>query len=250
MKRFMRFFSLFLALLLPGQSWAAVAFVQSVNNGSSTDPLTSASAGAVTAGNAIVGCVWLGTVARDIIGVTGAAGADTFTVLNNPTDTTGARGAMFYMLNVTGANPYTVSIDLSFTAGAVIIWHEVSGVATAGALDKNAMNPQQAPGTGADAVVSTPVTTTADGEYIFGCAADPIGSASTWTQTSGWTARVNAISSSRRYASGDQIQSSAGSIEYKGTLSIDAQMVTGIVTLKAPAVGGETGQFYKRWLQQ
>lgn len=214
----------------------AVAFVQSkaANNGLDT-VVTITFDSNVTAGNVIAGHVGWSSTTATISSIADGLG-NTYTPLNNPTTGAFTRAAQFYAENISGGS-CTITVTFSGLVLAVMVAHEISGVATSSALDKNAMNAQTNPGTGTDAVTSTSVTTTTNGQYIFGAVSE-LNEMGTFTQGTGFTSRVDQAG----YSSEDQVQTSAGAIA--ATFTADAGFLvpnTGIMTFKA--AGGGSGTF-------
>lgn len=93
---------------------------------------------------------------------------NTWTPIPNATGGTGGYQAMRYAKNVlAGSNTVTCTLTGAATASALDIF-EYSGVDRTSPLDQSKLTQQVDPGTGANAVSSGSVTTTADGELILG----------------------------------------------------------------------------------
>lgn len=154
-------------------------------------------------------------------------GTNTYTLLHNPTTGDGsARSAMFYCLSVASGSP-AVSANLSAAAFGQVIVHQARGVV---AFDKSALAVQIFPGTGTDAVSSGSVTTTTNGQYIFGASAKCQASGNVLTAGTGFTQRIQQNNSGAASLSESQIQTSAGSIAATFTTSSDGPYMTGIMT--------------------
>lgn len=154
---------------------------------------------------------------------------------------------MFYKENNTGGT--TPNVTATFAAAATpskssIMCHEVSGRATSGALDQKQWNTQNFTGNGTDFITSGSVTTTTNGQYIFGATHGQFGDVPTagTNYTMGPAGSVNHTYG--EYLTNDQ--TSAGSIA--ATFSVASGTdgwITGIMTFKAPASGGGD-YFYRR----
>lgn len=176
----------------------------------------------------------------------GTATLSAWTERHNPTTLgTIGRAAMFYAL-VTGAGSLTVTMTFSATVNAKgISIHEMSGIDTAAPFDVSAMNGQENPGVGVDAVTSSPVTTTADGDYVFGANDNFRQNVSASTGT-GFTGRLDQSGVKTE----DEIQSSAGSIAATFTSPhVADDFITGIMAFK-PAGGAATERHQTRHLRQ
>jgi hypothetical protein len=116
-----------------------------------------------TTGNLICGYVYWSSATETCTGVT--VNGVACTLVHNPTTQGSNRACMFYLQNITGAVTPAVRADFSGTIGTMgISAQEVSGAATASALDQSAMNPEAS----TSAPTSGNVTTTTNGQYIFG----------------------------------------------------------------------------------
>lgn len=219
-----------------GSLWAPVLYFaatyvngdQATESGNTTNTL----AVSATTGNALVGAVhWAsGTVTLNSV----SDGTNTYTLKDNPTDNGDGpyRAAHFYAYNITGGS---LTIVCTFS-GAVTSWavvHQVSGIMTASdPYDGSIFNPQTNPGAGTDLLISTTITTSANGDYIFGSHADYSGT--TVNAGTGFTARNGTLDR----VSESLIQSTAGNIQttFSPTDPFGAHL-TGIVALKAAASG-------------
>lgn len=178
---------------------------------------------------------WHGNVSiTAIVSDTGTSTLSSWTEVNNSILTTVGRASMHYAV-VTGAGSLTVTTTFSSTANAKsLLVHEINGTDTSSPLDGNALNPQINPGTGTDAVTSTAITTTSNGDYIFG-AMDNFRQNAASTVGTGFTGRISVNGA----MSEDQIQTSAGSIAATFTAVHAADdFITGIMAFKS--AGGDT----------
>lgn len=208
------------------------AFVQSKQNFNSGTTVSITFDSNVTAGNLIPvalytdGDLTLDSVADNL--------GNTYTaVLTKVGGTSGAPFAWsLYAKNINGG-ACTITATFSGSGFHEIFAHEVSGADTSAPLDKSASNEQNSPGTGPNAVTSTAVTTTADGEYIFGFATGTQNN--TVSTGTGFTGRLTAFATS---CTEDKIQTSAGSIAATFTLGTDMPTISIIMTFKAAGGGG------------
>lgn len=216
----------------------AAAFVKSASNTdfSNADP-AAAFGSNVVAGNLIVVCVAWGTIAANSITLTSITDTlgHTYTLLDNPTDESANnnRAATAYAVNISGgANTVTAHLSGAPFVSNMLV-HEASGLATASPLDQHKINAQTGVGTATDAVTSTAVVTTANGEYIFGAQVCTNSNGGAHSAGTGYAIREN---SSGAFSSEDQIQAVAGSIAATFTDGTNfGAHLTAIVTFKAAA---------------
>ncbi len=193
----------------------------------------------VTAGNLICGMASWGSGTGSVSSVTDSLG-NTYTVVDtvhNATD--GVSAATFYAKNITGgACTVTVTFDTTYDFRTVAV-HEASGLDTTAPLDVHTGQAQTTPGTGANAVTSGAVTTTAAGDYIFGATTNTGGSDDTpVTAGTGYTIRENtAFSNFVQTATESQVQGSAGSIAATFTHAVAVSRISFILTFKAAGGG-------------
>jgi len=146
------------------------------NNGaaSSTTMVISPGGGTmtITAGNAIVVAVrWLGaaitaTLADNLGNTYGS------NIVSTPNGDSHVL-AVWVAQNVTGGGGFTLTATFSSaTTDRAIAFHEVSGCATTSVVNGLAIQAQDAPGTGANALTSGAGTTTVANCYIFGALAE------------------------------------------------------------------------------
>lgn len=152
----------------------------------------------------------------------------------------------FSLENITNG---PISVTVTYTAAMdfrSIVIHEVSGIATASAMDQHAGQSQDtptitSPPTTPGGVSSGSVTTTVDGEYVYAAAAntaEAFGSLSSDTN-GGYTNRVALNSTYTFIATEDQIQTSAGSISGLFHISAIRRVIAHVMTFK-PASGSIT----------
>lgn len=212
------------------------AFVQGTSYNSTTSQNPTLALGSnATAGNLLAGFIRWESDTVTLNSITDSLG-NTFVLVNNPTahPNISARGALYYAKNISGgADTLTFNFSASVSSAAVV--HEASGLDTTAPLDKNAIQGQFAPGGGTDAVTSGSITTTDDGEYIFGSTLNANGS--TLTAGTGYTQRTY-ISGTMEFMSESQVQASAGAIAATFTGSGNGGIpMTGIITFKVAAAG-------------
>lgn len=171
-----------------------------------------------------------------------AGNSNTYTAVDSST----ANGAMktYYVKNCNSGNT-TVTITWSADPGFGFVHvTEVNGMDTTAPLDQHRINSQNV-GTGANAVTSGSVTTTANGEYIYSStynnnAGGGQSAGTNFTQTDG---SGSGFWAAERLTAGSGIQTTAGAIAatYTGTDAF-ANELTCIMTFKAPAAatGGLT----------
>jgi hypothetical protein len=183
----------------------------------------------VGSGNAVMGAVTWGANSAALTSVTDDKG-NSYTVVNNSYDSSHVQSfATFYRLNITNA-PVTITANFgSSVAWRNIIVDEFSGIATSSALDGNAMNLQSTTSNVTDMMTSTNITTTANGDLIYGVN----GSTGAGTVTSvgtGYTAA--AVSADTYYRAEYKVQTSAGSIAATFTHTGTNSVLTGIMAFK------------------
>lgn len=214
-----------LILLWPGQGWAATAHVQAngcfATIGSSLScPFVSN----VAYGNTVVGSVVWDSTSVTLNSVTVCGNAAT--LYNNPTTGTNRRSAQYVYSYVIAGSCSVVHTFSGSLTDIRSIQHEVSGVNYTTPVDQTASNVQTNP-SGTDSLTSGAVTTTENGEYIFG-ATHPDVSTTAPTAGTGFTIAVTSTTRSSEY----QIQSSAGSIAATFTPNSTVEWATAIITLR------------------
>jgi hypothetical protein len=190
----------------------AFTHVQGAHNSSagSVSSLTATFGANTTAGNCVVGIVQWGATTNNLTQVND--GVNIYTILDTVLNNDGSSASSFIGANIVGG---TTVINCTFspaTGNIVIITDEYSGGATAGQPDQHTGRFQARPGTGTDAISSGNVTTTVNGDLIYGGAFDISGSGTTFTAGTGSVIRTTDSGLSRTGASDDKVQSTAGSV--------------------------------------
>ncbi len=239
-----------LCLLRVAPSFAANAFVQAQilgTDGTTATTIAATFSTAVTSGNLVAGaCMWGSANTSDLTSVTDNQ-SNTYTIVRSIADAgDGQSAATFYRANVTNA-PTTVTCNLAASLPyRGISIHEVSGADTSAPLGVETGQTQQSPGTGANALTSGSVTTTTNGEYIYGVSFNDgdLGTGSSdFAPGTGFTERSEHLTTTElSLASEDQIQTSAGSIAATFTLARNFSHITFIMTFKAAGAGGSAAR--------
>lgn len=223
----------------------AIAHVQSANGGSNASaPSCSATFGSpVGSGNIIVGfAFWSeGSTTNDLSSISDDKG-NTYTIvdkLNAFAVTSNSRAfASFYCANVTNA-PTVITANFSPSTGSLaILVDEYSGVATTSPLDGHTMQAQSGVGTTANAATSGNITTTVNGDLIYGGLACLSGSAGQVAAGTGFTLRVNNVApnGAQFFDTEDEIQSSAGTTAATFTLNAGDSTLVGVMALTPPVL--------------
>ncbi len=224
----------------------ATAFVQSKltrQTGSSTTVAVTFTSN-VTAGNLIrVMASWDGGIGV-LSGIADSLG-NTYTAVDNLSDGGNPNHyATWYAKNIAGG---ACTVTVTFTsARPITLLHveEISGADTTAPLDQHSLNLQATPGTGANGVVSTSVTTTTDGQFVSGCS---MATGSSTINYTGGTAvgltttvrdNVGTSVSDRAVIAQSGVQATQGTTQVRATSDNDQPVVTGIMTFKAAAGGG------------
>lgn len=190
---------------------------------------------AVGNGNAVVGavCWWTGTPTVTVAD----NAANTYTVRTDVSGSTNPAFAMFYQTNITNA-PTTITVTFSSAVSYVdLLADEYSGITT---FDAATSNTQINPASGADAVTSTTVTTTAAGDLIWGYSANNIGVSS--AAGTGFTLRNNNTASGSYFSrSEDHTGGAAGSVAATWSWTgASGRATSGVMAFLSPA-GGLSG---------
>lgn len=235
----MRKLLLALILLLPVHAFAATAFVQSAQGvGFGTTTVDVVFGSDVTSGSVIAfTSFWTsGTGTLDsVVKQSGTASVGSSSFADNPVrDGLGSSTGQGYLV-VTGSGSLTLRATYSVSVSAGILVHEISGCNTVSPLDKSAMVLQNpSPGTGTDALTSGAVTTTSNGQYIFGSFFNTFLGAANWTAGTGFTDRETMTN---RVFTESRIQTSAGAIAATATWDVAAgYSISSIMTFKAASV--------------
>lgn len=232
----LRFFVALLVWVWSAAAWAAPAFVQSNSNSASSGTTVAvAYSSNLTAGNLITVCI---NANKGVTSLTDSLG-HTYTAATLLTDGSTYAMGLYYVPNITGgANTVTLTLNGAVTYAHAEI-HEYSGVATTSPLDQTTGQFQAAPGTGANAVTSGNVTTTTDGQLIFGCTNSLTYGASTVSAGTSFTKRQEVFSDS---PSEDRVQPSAGLVAATYTTTAAAtNYFTLVGTFKAQAAASCKG---------
>lgn len=210
------------------QALAAIAYVQSAGTTGSGTSMSVAYPSNVSTGSLLITALSVGS---GVSSVTDSLGQSETTLAGEITDgSTFCIRVSYYVNSAAGADTITVNFTGSAGFGSVAI-HEYSGVATASALDKTTTNNQVNPGTGTDAITTGSVTTTTDGQLIFGFAAQYDSVASTTAGGTGYTERQDPFGDT---PTEDRIQTSAGAIAATFTAGNASQdFFSWIATFKA-----------------
>lgn len=163
------------------------------------------SIGTVTAGDSLAVFIWWLDTTATLNSVT--ACGDNLTLVNNPTTNRQTRTAGAYIVSSTGGT-CTLAATFSADVESDILVHEVSGT---GGFDGSGINTQtnvNPPPPNGGTATSPGITTTVNGDYIFGATAYVN---TTTTPGTGFTNRFTG-SSSIPISSEDEIQTTAGSI--------------------------------------
>lgn len=127
----------------------------------------------VGSGNCVIGAVEYRAFAATLNSITDNQG-NTYTVLDTVTVSSRSR-ATFVLGNITNG-PTVISANFDVADNASIVVEEFSGViASAGPTDGHTGQEQSLPGTSTDALTSGSVTTTTDGDLIWGVTYDQDG---------------------------------------------------------------------------
>ena len=225
----------------------AAAFLQSKST-STDSSLNTATAIILTnnivVGNKVVGyCFWNNssddlTQVKDNLGNANATIVDT--VSNGD-----IQKSFWFDVSVGGACTITLTTSTAHGFRGMVA-HEVSGL-NAGAPDQHKLIDLAAPGTGTDAITTSPnVTTTADGEYIFGAVHVNNVLVMTVTQGTNFTDResIDGTAAVSPLESEDLIQSTQGGISVTFTENSSQQCAPCIMTFKASAGTADTSTPY------
>jgi chitodextrinase len=215
------------------------AFVQAASNRAfSGTTITAAFGSAVTSGDVVAVFVSWRT-GSTLSSITDNCGGSYTLVNNNTAGNDSAFAAMAYGTGSSGSCTLIAHFAADPGSDRVIIVHEISGVSTASPLDsgQTKINSQSSPGAGTDAVTSGNITTTINGDYIFGATYNT--SANTPTISPGTNDSIR-NTSSPDLASEDRIQSSSGAIAVTFTQNKTyADFITGVMAFQ-PASGGSS----------
>lgn len=225
---------LLLLLGLASPAWAAPAFVQSANNFVSAATNTATFSGNCGAGSAVVVFIMNADSGTGLSSIT-IGGVAATPVDAVATFFSAVLAGTYIRANVPAAN-CDVVVTWNATVASIVVAHEVSGVDTASPVDGHAINGQLSPGSGTDAVTSTSVTTTVNGDYIFGASFDQADNGQINAGT-GFTVRVHQTAGGQRRQTTQELtgnQGIAGSIAATFTdVATNSNNVTAIIALKS-----------------
>lgn len=216
----------------------AAAFVQKAISADTvgTTTYTATFGVAATNGNLIVGSVSYNN-SNTVSSIKDNNGVNA-TQIDTVADTVnGQKLTSFYFKNISGAPTAVIAIISASDPNVRVGIQEVSGCDITAPLDVHTMALSSA-----NPATSGGVTTTANGDYVFGCVTSGAGVSEVWTAGSGYTIRndgssaVNTIS----LADENQIQASSGSIAATFGNASSVASIVGIATFKAAAAGGAT----------
>lgn len=197
---------------------------------------------AVTSGNFVWGTFYTDFTPGDAITVVDNA-SPTPNVYNVTPLTTGATGLMMYWRgNVTGAPTSIIGTDSSLHGNWVTTCEEWSGVNSASDPHDGttpAGNIQATPGTGANGITSSSITTTTNGDLILGVTANT--SSGTAVVTAGTGFALTGTSYNANIAATfleQQTQSTAGAISATFTQAAANSAITFVLAVKPPGGGG------------
>ncbi|MGZ4849799.1 MAG: beta strand repeat-containing protein, partial [Candidatus Bathyarchaeia archaeon] len=202
------------------------------NQGGLTLPLTGS---VIQSGSTVVGAVTV-AVSQTLVSVTDDKG-NSYTIFDHTTDSRGQENYAFILGNITnGPSTITATFTSSSAGFTGLIWDEYSGVAAlTDPRDGHVVNLQQNPITVAtDAITSTPITTTINGDLIWGATINSNNSDSPVAGT-GFTSRER-DGTGAPMNSEDMVQTTAGSVAATFTPpTINGSQTTFVVALK-PAI--------------
>lgn len=189
-------------------------------------------------GNAIVGIAsWDGTGGHVLISVADDKGNTYNLGTQLGPDANGQASRTFWRGNITNAPQIITGTFTAGTAFPAIICDEFSGgAALSDPNDGHIDQVQATPGTGTDAISSTSVTTTVDGDLIWGGTIDTDG-ANTASAGTGFTAATRDTSQGYELFSEYKTQTTHGSVAATFTQATGNHRLTSVVTLQ-PASGG------------
>lgn len=226
-----------------------MSFITVQNNlgadGTATTSNTVALTGsAITPGNLVVGAVqWGNNPVQTILSIQDDKG-NNYTVADTTSDgPAGQAEATFYLSNVPAGGPSTITVTFSAATNfRRILWDEFSGVATASPVDGHVIN-LNAGSTSTDAITSTNITTTANGDLIWSVYFDDLGGV-TWTPGTGFSIIDQAPTTDNApMGSERRTQSTAGTTAGTWTQGTSGSAVAGVIAFKAATSGGTTTLF-------
>lgn len=216
----------------------AIAYVQSANGQAFSGTTVAATFGSnVTAGNLIVITLYANK------GLTSIADTLTHTYSTATANTDGSTYVFgcYYVANISGgANTVTATLTAAHTFALMTV-QEYSGAATSSPLDQATFAFQATPGTGANAITTGNVTTTTDGQLIFGAAGSTEANTATVSAGTNYTIRQNPLSDN---PSEDRIQTTAAATAVTFTTTdTTASYHSLVATFKAAAAAATPRRF-------
>jgi hypothetical protein len=209
-------------------------------DGSTAQAITVVLTGSVVAsGNLVVGSVQWGTGAGETLVSVTDDKLNTYNISSNVNDATATQAqALFWLPNVTnGPSTITATFSSVVTSFRRILWDEFSGVATS-PLDGT--TGQVLAGTlTANGMTSGNISTTANGDLVWGAATDTFGAGATWSAGTGFTLLdAGSPANNAPMYSEWQVQSSSGSIAATFTQTGTAsESIVAVIAFKASASG-------------
>ncbi len=236
----------------------AISFVQKVT-GTWTSGLSFSSPSiTLTAGNTVVVGIFIvsGGIGNEFSSFAGDGGTNTYTQIDALTSTgqggTVGVDALTYYAKITTGGTFTLTVN-TIDAGiqfATISVLEYSGADTTSPLDQHAtFNKQTNIGVGTDAITSSSITTTANGDMLVGFMFSSRGGAGI-NYAAGTNYTLRETYAGTIGIGEDQIESTAGTIHFATATQDYSDAFTdnfsAIVTLKAAAGGVFTPYYYRQ----
>ena len=254
MTRLVLLFSLLLALLLPVQSWAVTAKVQSASNAAccSQTSLAVVAGSNLTAGNSLALFIYVNGETGSFVTISSVAvtSCQTNTMTFAGDNPRGAsvgdgQGWAYFRNNITGGS-CTITVTVSGTTQLLrLILVEISGTDTGSTVDKHVGNYQGSPGNGTDAITTTAVTPTANGAFFAAFTSSSTGS----TTLVAGTGFGTAYEDDNVMAAESQTQTTAASLAGTFTQTGSGNNFVSLLMVFAQAGGAsEVSQFRKRRL--
>lgn len=217
--------------------------VQSVNNASFASATSfTVTLAAVASGNAVVGFVYdgagSGQTVTSIVDDKGNHYNQSTTVIGQVDFS--EQGTLFWLGDITNG-PTVITVTLSAAAGNwIIIAEEWSGVkAATDPSDGHTQQSQNTPGTTTDAITSGAITTTVNGDLVWGVSADVSSHSVAVSAGTGYTISTTYNASIATITSETKTQSAAGSVAATWTQAANDSVINFVVALQ-PAGGGAT----------
>ncbi len=223
----------------------AFAVVQKVHvNNNAVGTSLAASGAVVGSGNAVVGSFSIDSSGGgDIVSVTDDKG-NTYTVVDNVNDATNVqRFCSFVLGNITNG-PATITVGSTSKSFRTVTWEEISGVAAlSDPRDGHGGQLQTAPGTSSNGVTSGSVTTTVNGDLIWGATCNS--SDGTVPSVGSGFAAGTGDSDGAIIVTENRTQTTAGAVAATFTAASNVHFITLVMALKAADGGGAEQHFHK-----